>query len=126
MFAMHILQTQRLYLREITEADAENAYLLNLDPEVLKYTGDVAFNSMEEARTFLKNYDHYKKYQFGRWAVMTKNEHQFLGWCGLKYTEDLNEHDIGFRLFKKFWNRGYATEAAKACVKMSFEKYQLS
>ena len=123
---MPILETPRLYLREITVEDAENAYLLNLDPEVVKYTGDLPFVNVEEARTFLQNYDHYKKYQFGRWAVISKSDDQFLGWCGLKYTAELNEYDIGFRLSKKFWNLGYATEAAKACIKLGFEKYHFN
>ena len=118
-----ILQTARFYLRELTPADAEQAYLLNLDPEVVQYTGDVAFKSIDEAKKFLENYSHYKKYGFGRWAVIAKTNHEFLGWCGLKYTQDLNEFDIGFRFFKKHWNKGFATEAATACIEIGFEKF---
>ncbi len=118
-----ILETQRLYLREITPEDAEYAYGLNLDPEVIKYTGDEPFESVSSARTFLENYDQYKKYGFGRWAVINKTDHEFLGWCGLKYTADLNEVDIGFRFFKKHWNRGYATESAKACLDLGFNNF---
>jgi [ribosomal protein S5]-alanine N-acetyltransferase len=120
-----ILETQRLYLREINPEDAEHAYLLNLDPEVVQYTGDVAFSSVEEARTFLQKYDHYKKYGFGRWAVILKTNEEFLGWCGLKYTEEQNEHDVGFRFFKKHWNQGYATESAKACLDLGFCKFNM-
>lgn len=118
-----ILETNRLYLREMTPDDAEQAYLLNLDPEVVKYTGDVAFISIEEAKTFLENYSHFKKYGFGRWAVIYKINDEYLGWCGLKYTEDLDEFDIGFRFFKKHWNKGFATEAAKACLEIGFDKF---
>ena len=57
---MRILETDRLYLREMTITDAENAYLLNLDPDVIKYTGDEPFESVENAKMFLANYDHYK------------------------------------------------------------------
>lgn len=120
---MIIAQTNRLYLREINTSDAENAYLLNLDPDVIKYTGDESFKSIEEARIFLENYDHYKKYGFGRWAVILTSTGEFLGWCGLKYTEGTNEYDIGFRFFKKYWNHGYATEAAKECLKLGFTRF---
>ncbi|MBI3235835.1 MAG: GNAT family N-acetyltransferase [Bacteroidetes bacterium] len=122
---MHILETNRLYLREITPDDAEQAYLLNLDPEVLQYTGDDPFGSIEEARTFLENYDHYTKYGFGRWGVINKENEEFLGWCGLKYTPELDEHDIGYRFAKKHWNKGYATEAAKACIDLGFTQFKL-
>lgn len=116
-----ILQTPRLYLREITTDDAENAYLLNLDPEVIQYTGDESFESVEKAREFLAGYDHYEKYGFGRWAVIRKEDDAFLGWCGLKYVAEHDEYDVGYRLFKKYWNQGYATEAAKACLEYGFE-----
>jgi RimJ/RimL family protein N-acetyltransferase len=121
-----ILETQRTFLREITVSDAENAYVLNLDPEVIQYTGDDSFESIEQARRFLENYDHYSTYGFGRWAIITKTDNEFIGWCGLKFTADLNEFDIGFRLFKKHWNKGYATETAKACIDLGFEQFGMT
>ncbi len=118
-----ILETRRTFLREITVDDSENAYLLNLDPEVIKYTGYGSFESIEKAREFLENYNHYKKYGFGRWAVINKIDNEFLGWCGLKFTQELNEFEIGFRFFKKYWNLGYATETAKAFIDLGFYKF---
>jgi [ribosomal protein S5]-alanine N-acetyltransferase len=123
---MKILETTRLFLREFTTDDAESFYLLNLDPDVVKYTGDPPFQSVEDAMIFLKNYDQYKKYKVGRWAVINKADDEFLGWCGLKYTPDLDEYDIGFRFFKNHWNKGYATESAKACIDLGFNKYNLT
>lgn len=111
-----IIETDRLYLRALNINDAKNFYLLNLDKAVLKYTGDKPFDSIESAKNFLKNYDQYLKYGCGRWAVINKENEEFLGWCGLKYTATKNEYDIGFRFFKKHWNKGYATEAAKSCI----------
>lgn len=122
---MNVLETSRLFLREITADDAQNAYELNLDPEVIRYTGDKAFTSIEEAGNFLKAYDHYTKYGFGRWAVIHKDSQEFLGWCGLKYTIDLDEYDIGFRFFKKHWNKGYATESAKASLEFGFTTFKM-
>lgn len=117
------METERLLLREITPDDAAFAYELNADPDVLRYTGDDPFASIEEARTFLTQYDHYRKYGFGRWAVVLKETGELLGWCGLKYTESINEYDVGYRFFKKHWNRGYATEAAAYCVKLGFSEF---
>ncbi len=114
-----ILETDRLYLREITPDDAHHAYLLNSDPEVIKYTGDPPFDSVEAAREFLENYSDYRNYGYGRWAVIRKADNEFLGWCGLKFHE--HEIDLGFRFFKKYWNNGYATEAAVACIKYGLE-----
>lgn len=115
-----ILETARLVLREMVEEDAKNMFELNADPEVIQYTGNVAFKDVEEAREFLLNYTHYKEYGFGRWAMINKEDQAFIGWCGLKYIPEVDEIDIGYRLFKKYWNQAYATEAAKACLEYGF------
>lgn len=120
-----ILATERLYLREMTTADAASMYALNLDPEVVQYTGDAPFDSISDAHTFLENYDHYSKYGFGRWAVIRKSDQAFLGWCGLKYDPLKDEYDIGYRFFKKYWGQGYATESASSCIQLGFTRFAM-
>jgi ribosomal-protein-alanine N-acetyltransferase len=120
-----ILETNRLRLRELTLSDAQNFFQLNLDPDVLRYTSDVAFENTKAAETFLRNYADYQTNGYGRWAVIDKSSGEFLGWCGLKFTPAKNETDIGFRFFKKHWNKGYASESAKACLDYGFSKLQL-
>jgi ribosomal-protein-alanine N-acetyltransferase len=120
-----ILETNRLRLRELTLSDAQNFFQLNLDPDVLRYTGDVAFENTKASETFLRNYADYQTNGYGRWAVIDKSSGEFLGWCGLKFTPAKNETDIGFRFFKKHWNKGYASESAKACLDYGFSKLQL-
>jgi [ribosomal protein S5]-alanine N-acetyltransferase len=122
---MIILETERLLLREITSKDAPDFFKLNNDPEVIKYTGDKAFKSIRETELFLDNYKDYLNYGYGRWAVIAKDSKLILGWCGLKYTAGLNETDIGFRFFKKYWNQGFATEAASSCITYGFDKLKL-
>jgi len=121
-----IIETERTFLRHLTTEDAENFYRLNLDNEVLKYTGDKPFESIIAAEIFLKAYDQYEKYNVGRLAVIDKTENGFIGWCGLKYSQNLNEYDIGFRFFRKYWNKGYATETSKACIDFGFRKLELN
>jgi [ribosomal protein S5]-alanine N-acetyltransferase len=119
-------ETEKLLLREFNLSDAANLYELNRDLEVTKYTGNHPFESIAEAEGFIKTYYHYAQYGFGRWAVIDKSNDEFLGWCGLKYTEDLDEYDVGFRFFKKYWNRGIATESAKACLDLGFTKFGMT
>lgn len=119
------LETERTYLREFTIDDALDFYNLNLDPEVLKYTGDHAFDTIEDAKSFLSGYDQYRKYGVGRLAVIDKQTNKFIGWCGLKYCPDRNEYDIGFRFFKEYWNQGFATETAKECIEFGFETIKM-
>jgi len=120
-----IVETDRLLLRELTITDAKDFYELNLNPNVVKYTGDRAFKNITEAEIFLSSYSDYDKNGYGRWAVIDKSNGEFLGWCGLKYIHALNETDIGFRFFENHWNKGFATESAKACLRFGFEKLNL-
>jgi len=122
---MKIIKTPRLYLRRLRTEDAEDLHLLNLDPDVIRHTGDGPFGSIEAAADFLERYDQYEKYSCGRWAVITNDDKKFIGWCGLSYTPELDEYDIGFRFFKSAWGKGYATESARACIDFGFRNLKL-
>lgn len=120
MLKQIILETERTYLRILTVKDAENFYNLNLDKEVLKFTGDIPFRSIKEAGEFLELYDQYEKYGVGRFAVTSKDSNKFIGWCGLSYNSELDQYDIGFRFYRDVWNKGYATETALRCLEFAF------
>ena len=113
-----VIETDRLLFRKLTEDDAPLLYDLNLDPEVIRYTHD-PLTDVEEARKVLEEVilPQYILYDHGRWAVHLRSGLEFIGWCGLKYLTETNEVDLGYRLKKNFWGNGYATEAARACIK---------
>ena len=121
----YIVETERLKMREFTAQDAEAMYELNRDWEVMKFTGDVAFDSVEEAKIFLNSYSDYKRNGFGRWTVVRKEDDAILGWCGLKKRQD-GTIDIGYRFNKKYWGKGYATESAMACLNYGFNHLNLN
>ncbi len=120
------LETTRTFLRQLSIEDANGFYRLNLDPEVLQFTGDVAFDSVEEASAFLTNYHPYEQFGVGRLAVIHRVNQEFIGWCGLKYSPEKDEYDIGFRFFKAYWNQGFATETAKKCLEHGFEELNIT
>ena len=115
-----ILSTERLDLRELTPGDAAHLFTLNEDPEVVRHTGDGPFSSPAEARRFLEAYiEVYARDGMGRWAVLRRRDEAFLGWCGLRRAKD-GEVDLGFRLHRRYWGNGYATEAARAAIGHGF------
>ena len=74
-----ITETERLLLRELAPDDAKDFYNLNLNPSVIKYTGDKAFQNIDEAKEFLENYQDYRLNGYGRWAVISKDNNEFWG-----------------------------------------------
>jgi len=121
-----VIETDRLLVRKFTEDDAPLLYDLNLDPEVIRYTHD-PLTDVEEARKVLEEVilPQYILYDHGRWAVHLRSGLEFIGWCGLKYLTESNEVDLGYRFKKNFWGNGYATEAARACIKYGFAMLNL-
>jgi [ribosomal protein S5]-alanine N-acetyltransferase len=114
------LETERTWLRVLLPDDASFMYALNLDPEVMRYTGDMPYISVEAARGFLQGYDQYMKYGVGRYAVIEKSSNSMIGWCGLKYHPECNEYDLGYRFLRNYWNKGFATETSLRFLKHGF------
>lgn len=122
------IETERLILRPFTLEDIVPSYEMNLDKEVSKYTGDGGVVSLQEIerRITLNVLGDYEKYGYGRFAVQLKGGENFIGFAGLKYLDDLNEVDLGYRFMRKHWGKGLATEAGKACVDFGFTKLELT
>ncbi len=121
-----ILQTPRLLLRQLTIADAAVIQQLNSAPEVLKYIHEPALENAAQAEQVLINIilPQYKN-NLGRWAVHTKHNNEFIGWCGLKLLAETSEIDLGYRFKKNAWGHGYATEAARDVLDYGFNQLNL-
>jgi ribosomal-protein-alanine N-acetyltransferase len=76
-----LLETKRMLLREFDVADASFFFELNASHEVLKYTGDKPFESLDAAKIFLQNYTEYQLHGMGRWLCILKETLSPLGWC---------------------------------------------
>ncbi len=122
------IQTERLILRDIEQEDVEGMFRLDSDPEVHSYLGNQPISTREEAAEVIRYIrSQYDEFGIGRWAVQSRDSGEFLGWAGFKWiTEDwggyTNFHDIGYRLRKEHWGKGYASEAAFALIKFGFDK----
>jgi ribosomal-protein-alanine N-acetyltransferase len=120
---MPTIETPRLLLRPFTETDAPAMLRLNSDLEVMRYVPDDPLTSVEHAAQILRDHPiaDYGKHGYGRWAVELKESGEMIGFCGLKYLEDLGEVDLGYRLIRAAWGRGLASEGAQASVRYGFE-----
>lgn len=117
-----ILETERLYLREMNEQDYDALCLMLQDKDVM-YAYEHAFSD-EEAHNWLnRQIERYHNDGFGLWAVILKETNQMIGQCGLTMQTCLNQQvvEIGYLFQKKYWHKGYASEAAKGCKKYAFE-----
>lgn len=129
---MHFhLETDRLILRNIQLTDIDGMFELDSDPEVHKYLGNKPFKTKSQSEANIYEIiKQYEIYGIGRWAMVDKMSNEFMGWSGLKFnTITLNGHtnfyDVGYRIIKRFWGKGYATESSIAALDYGFNTLNL-
>jgi RimJ/RimL family protein N-acetyltransferase len=117
-----ILETERLYLREMNQEDFSSLCKILQDKDVM-YAYEHAFDDDEAQGWLDKQIMRYNQYGFGLWAVILKEDGEMIGQCGLTM-QDCNSRqvlEVGYLFQKAFWHKGYASEAAIACKKYAFE-----
>lgn len=123
---MNIIQTNRLVFREFTQADIDNLFLLLSDQIIMKYCSGT-INIMGTQKWLDITIECYKKYGYDYWAVYERNTDVFLGQIGiLKQELDGKQEDcLAFMIGQKYWNKGYTTEGAIACINYAFKTLKL-
>ncbi|WP_026673725.1 GNAT family N-acetyltransferase [Alkalihalobacterium bogoriense] len=119
---MKIIETKRLYLRELVLEDTESLSKVLSEPESMQFYPEPF--SKDKVEKWIKwNIDNYKRYNHGLWAVILKDEDKFIGDCGItmQIIEKETVPEIGFHIIKDYWNKCYATEAANACKDYAFK-----
>ncbi len=117
-----ILETERLYLREMDQSDFNSLCKILQDEETMAaYEG--AFSDSEAQEWLDRQIFRYQKWGFGLWAVILKQTNEMIGQCGLTMQpwKDKEVLEIGYLFERSYWHRGYAIEAAMACKKYAFE-----
>jgi len=122
------IETDRLLLRPFQESDFEAVYEFGSNKKVQEFTGENDLLTLQGAKDIIKNvwFKDYEKHGYGRWATIYKSDNRLIGFTGLKYLEEIDETDIGFRYLPEYWGKGIATEASKEMIRYGFEKLNLA
>jgi RimJ/RimL family protein N-acetyltransferase len=119
------LETERLILRRFTEGDVDDLCDLDRDPSVMRYiTGGPSTPREEIEREHIPTYlGYYERFPgYGFWAAIEKPTGEFLGWFHFRPSKDapLDTPELGYRLKKSAWGKGYATEGSQALIDKGF------
>jgi RimJ/RimL family protein N-acetyltransferase len=122
------LETDRLILRRFTEADVDNLTGLDADPEVMRFiTGGVPTSRAEIENDFLPAFlSYYERFDgYGFWAAIEKMTGDFLGWFHFRPPPGAAEGEVelGYRLRRSAWGKGYATEGSRALIRKGFTEF---
>lgn len=124
-----VITTERLALRLWHTDDFLPFAAMNKDEDVMKYFPNIL--SEEETRTMMQRIEnHFQTHGFGLFAIEKLSTKEFIGYTGFMvprfesfFTPCI---EIGWRIKKEEWNKGYATEAAKACLVYGFQNLNLN
>ncbi|WP_224484520.1 GNAT family N-acetyltransferase [Robertkochia aurantiaca] len=117
-----IFSTERLYTRKLLKSDLARYHRMQNDQQVMKYVGGKTF-SLEENIKDLENligFYNKPKNDFWVWAVVEKETDDFVGTCAI-VSNKKKEEEIGYRLLKQYWGKGYGKEVTNGLIKYAFE-----
>ncbi|MBT6538757.1 MAG: GNAT family N-acetyltransferase, partial [Francisellaceae bacterium] len=131
------LETERLKLTVPTEKDFDDLFSLRTDVDVMSCVGgfgqefgvSVEIQTEEQVREQISlSEDYFNTYKLGFFCVFLKETGEFLGQAGLfhvKFNVNQPKIELAYRFLKKYWGRGYATEAAKRLIEYGFSGLDL-
>jgi RimJ/RimL family protein N-acetyltransferase len=113
-----VIETERLVLRPLTVADLDLFMAMHDAPEVIETMG--SFSPDASVERLERNEREWREHGYGLVALIERETGQFVGRSGLKYWPQFDETEVGWVLHPGFWGRGFATEAARACLDWGF------
>lgn len=116
-----VLETPRLVLRAFTLDDVNAMYQLMTVPDVIRYVGNKPAQSKQDTLDYLQQHPlrDYQVYGYGRFACVWKATGQVIGFSGIKYLEEIQETELGYRFLPEYWGKGLATEAGHAVIQFA-------
>ena len=118
------LETKRLRLRQLRPEDFDAWHAILSDPETMAHY-PAPFSEEKTHRWIDWNLDNYRKYGFGLWAVELKDTGEFIGDCGITMQNIHGQMlpEVGYHIRRDQQRKGYASEAAAACIRAGFEQF---
>jgi RimJ/RimL family protein N-acetyltransferase len=122
-----VLETPRLFLRELALTDASFIVELLNTEGWLRYIGDRGVHSEADAENYLTSgpFESYRTNGFGLWLVVRKEDSMRLGMCGILKRPILNHPDVGFAYLPEFTRQGYAGESLRGILHLARTRFSL-
>jgi len=116
-----ILTTERLLLRMLQESDFEQYAAIHMDPDVTRFTARTQLDLFESYKHLAMIVGLWHLKGFGFWGVFERESGKLAGRVGFHQPVMWPDFELGWTIGKKFWGKGYAPEAAKACLDYAFD-----
>jgi len=117
-----MIETKRLLIRPYIIEDTVEAYSLFNDTDVMAFIPYGIDKSLQDTQDRINKYiAHFNTYGFGKYVLIDKSNNELVGDCGICRIENKEINELGYRIKKKYWNLGFATETAKGLLEYAFK-----
>lgn len=125
---MHIIETERLFIRHLSADDAPFILELLNEPSFIENIADRGVRTLDDARAYIADGPaaSYERNGFGLFGVERKQSGELIGMCGLIRRDFWDEVDLGYAPLPRFWGQGYAREAAAAMLDYGHKNFGLN
>jgi len=123
---VYVFQTKRLIVTQLSHQDIPALTEILSDPEVMRYSVRGVCDE-EATRKFIGwCQECYASHGMGPWALTEKRSGKLVGFCGIgpELVGGVEEINLGYRLARRYWNQGLATEAVKGVLRYAFDQKQ--
>jgi ribosomal-protein-alanine N-acetyltransferase len=122
-----VIETPRLLIRLAEDRDAEPFLAIHTDPDVIRWLGGPRPKTVgDELERIARRRTMQEELGFTMWTVEERATNEVVGLAGLFPVEEIgDEIEVAYHFRKDRWGRGYATEAAQACLDYGFEAARL-
>jgi ribosomal-protein-alanine N-acetyltransferase len=121
-----MMETERLFLRKLQDYDLDEIFKMRSSIEIMRYIRAPQTEPEESLKWIKMISGKWDTEKIGYCGVIEKKSKSFAGWCGLWRLPETKEIEVGYAIQKKFWGRGFATEAAGRCLQYGFEELDLT
>ncbi len=126
--SLPLLETDRLDLRELEPADLQDVYEYASDPQVAATSLWKTHRSLDDSLDYITGaIDQYRRHDLGPWGVILRAENKLIGTIAFaSWNANHARIEIGYALSRRYWNRGFATEAARRVIEYGFDALRLN
>jgi [ribosomal protein S5]-alanine N-acetyltransferase len=123
-----VLQIDGFTMRPLQSMDLDALVAIWADPRVTRFLPSQGKPiSRENAEKALQSFvAHWQQRGYGIWAIEESNSPPMIGYCGLRYLDEMDEVEVLYGLAKAYWGRGIATQAARAAISYGFNVANLN
>lgn len=122
-----VLKIDGFAMRPIQTSDLDALAAIWANPEVTRFlpSRGVPISREKTEKSLHSFVEHWQQRGYGIWAIVEDDSSQMVGYCGLRYLDELNEVEVAYCLAQDYWGRGITTQAAKASISYGFNTANL-